>query len=103
MFVRNLARCGLCALAGLILGGEPALSQENPLAPEEIFDEGDAEITRESPVLGADGQIIEEILITSQSRDTHDEQSISEPTFIADDLMAMRIHDLADLARQVRP
>jgi outer membrane receptor protein involved in Fe transport len=99
MFVRNLARCGLCALTGLIFGGEPALSQENPLAPEEIFDEGDVEITRESPVLGADGQIIEEILITSQASNSHDDQAISETSFSGADLKAMRIQDISDIAR----
>ena len=94
-----LRQSALCMFAGLMVWGGAALAQENPLQPSEIVNEDGTESVEYTPIRGADGQIIEEILITSQSRATHDEQSISETPFSADDLMAMRIHDIADIAR----
>ena len=83
-------RSGLVALMLLVVGGDAAFSQENPLEPTEILDESDGDgggnddegdgydyDLGETPTRGADGNLIEEILITSQKRDTHDEQSIS--------------------------
>ncbi|MDG2335003.1 MAG: TonB-dependent receptor [Myxococcota bacterium] len=67
--------------------------------PTEIFDEGDADEFDEGPARSADGNLIEEIMITSQARNTHDDQSISETSFSASDLKAMRIQDISDIAR----
>ncbi len=99
MFLRKLTRGGLVALASLMLGEVSALAQENPLEPSEILDEDGGETATEVPLRGADGQIIEEILVTSQSRNTHDDQSISETSFSGADLKAMRIQDISDIAR----
>jgi len=99
MCPKYLARSSLAALIGLMFSGGVAFPQENPLQPTEVFDEDGSDVIREEPVRGSDGNVIEEIMITSQSRDTHDEQSISETSFSADDLRAMRIQDIADIAR----
>ncbi|MCS5636877.1 MAG: TonB-dependent receptor plug domain-containing protein [Myxococcota bacterium] len=99
MLLRKLTRAGLVALACLLLGGGLTLAQENPLEPSEILDEDGGETATEVPLRGADGQIIEEILVTSQSRNTHDDQSISETSFSGADLKAMRIQDISDIAR----
>ena len=99
MSVHVLARVAAGALAALLLGAGLALAQENPLQPTEILDEDGEETVVDTPILGADGQVIEEILITSQARNTHDAQSISETSFSADDLKAMRIQDISDIAR----
>ena len=113
-------RSGLVVLMLLVVAGGTAFSQENPLEPTEILDESGGENGEESggndgegnddgydydddlgeaPTRGADGNVIEEILITSQKRNTHDEQSISETSFSASDLKAMRIQDISDIAR----
>jgi len=84
------------ALAGIALLGEPALSQEEPI---ESFDGPYSESVEDEPTLGIDGRPIEEILITSEARNTHDDQSISETSFNAEDLKAMRIQDISDVAR----
>ncbi|MDE0884343.1 MAG: TonB-dependent receptor [Myxococcota bacterium] len=98
MAPRITARTCLLALAGISLLVVPALAlaQEEPI---ESFDGQYAESVEDEPTLGANGRPIEEILITSQARNTHDDQSISETSFNAEDLKAMRIQDISDVAR----
>ena len=85
-----------CGIAGLLIFGSPALSQNQPA---EEFEASPPEPEALASAEEEEDSLIEEILISGQAYKRHDEQSISETSFGAQDLKELRISDISDLAR----
>jgi len=96
MHFKSLAPYFVAAMVGLVIAGGSVRGEESAV---EAYPEDPAEDSEGTASEGLDTSSIEEILITSQSRNTHDDQSISETSFSERDLKEMRIQDISDIAR----
>ena len=91
MIRKEQTLCCVFVIVGLMIFGLPALSQEETIGEFEV---GESEQESVDEIDSG----IEEILITG-GRVSHDDQSISETSFGAEDLKELRIQDISDLAR----